>query len=497
MPRSAQDEQERHIMNPQGSNALGLNSNRRQQRRNIDLSAASLWMLLLIVLSGLFVAKFVLIMPFYFVVAAMIAIMLGFALINHLEYGIIAYFFIAAFAFGESPGVQSPNSHYKAGLMPSQMLIVFLMMIWIGRMAFTQKRPKLASSALNLPLIMFGSVSFISMVASNILRNTRTMLLHQLIITQIAEVGLLWLSLCAFFLVANGLKQEKYIQRIFVPVVLLGLYSAASRLLNVDLPINIIWGSFLTNAAIAFIFSRLLFDKLTGKQKVYFWILFLVCLVSIFKDLSWISGWLATGVTLLIISAYRSKALAGALITIGFIVLFIYPGLYRDIQKESLAGGDYDRLIIWKDAFGMFMDINPVLGIGPGNYAPYVYYHSTLWWGNNEKTYTTAHNNFVQITAETGLVGLAAFLWVIVAGIVAAHRSARSAPVDLVWLGIASVGIFAGLAIACICGDYLFPSRGNNGIATFGTTVYTWLIIGAAVAAGNLSPQAITEKSSI
>jgi hypothetical protein len=79
------------------------------------------------------------------------------------------------------------------------------------------------------------------------------------------------------------------------------------------------------------------------------------------------------------------------------------------------------------------------------------------------------------------------FLWVIVSGIRAGNRIAKNSTSAFRWLGVAATAIFSAMAVSSLFGDYLFPSRGNNGIVNFSTTVYTWLIIGAAVAAGSLS----------
>ena len=184
------------------------------------------------------------------------------------------------------------------------------------------------------------------------------------------------------------------------------------------------------------------------------------------------------------VSWYRSKALVVGILSMAWVALFAYPGIYWEIHSESEAGGDFERFTIWADAFRMFLSVNPLLGIGPGNYHPFVFYHNTIWFGGT--TYTTAHSNYVQMAAETGILGLAAFLWVIVGGLALGIRGTKRMPPDLRWLGIGGTAALAGIAAASVFGDYLFPSRGNNGLMTFGTTVYTWLIMGAVAAAASI-----------
>ena len=446
---------------------------------------ASGWPTALLVIGlGLLIAECVVVCPRYFLIAGTAALVLGFVLVRNLQLGMLAYFFVAALAFGESPGVQSPHSGYEAGLMPSEILLAFLAFLWVGRAVFAG-RFKLVKSELNLPLAALGAVALASLVANNVLIGTRELLFHQMLLTQVAEVGLLGFSICAFFLAANTFKERKWIGGIFLPVVLLGLYYAAYRIIGFDFPIPMVWGSFLLAAAIAFVYARLLFDNLGRPRKLAFGFILLVMLCAAYKSLSWVSGWVAITGAILVVSWYRSKALALTLVILTLIALFVYPGVYHSVRSESEIGGDFDRFVIWQDAFRMFAAVNPILGIGPGNYHPYVYYYNTLWFGG--RTYTTAHSNYMQMAAELGLIGFAVFLWVIVSGIRAGNRIAKNSTSAFRWLGVAATAIFSAMAVSSLFGDYLFPSRGNNGIVNFSTTVYTWLIIGAAVAAGSLS----------
>lgn len=441
---------------------------------------AGLLQMLFVIGAGLLIAVFVTRLSAYYVAAGTAALVLGLVLVRNLQFGLLVYFCFAALAFGESPEVQSPHSEYSAGLMPSQVFLAFLAVLWLGRAAFAEGF-RLVKSELNLPLAALGMVAVASLVASNLLRGTRELLFHQMLIAQVAEVGLLGCSICAFFLAANTLRERKWLNRLFVPVVLLGLYFSAHRMFGFELPVPILWGGFLLAAAIAFVYARLLFGKLGRPQAIGLGLILAIMLYAAYNNLSWVSGWVAVTGAILVVSWYRSKALAALLVALTLLAIFVYPGIYQSVHEESEAGGDFDRFIIWQDAFRMFTAVNPVLGIGPGNYHPYIYYHSTLWFGG--QTYTTAHSNYVQMASELGLIGLAVFIWVIVSGIRVGSRAARASPPDLRWLGVAATAILASIAVASLFGDYLFPSRGNSGIVTFGTTVYTWLIMGAAAAA--------------
>ncbi|MHB0913146.1 MAG: O-antigen ligase family protein [Armatimonadota bacterium] len=431
---------------------------------------------------GVLTAKFVMAGSAYFIIVLPVAMLLGFVLSKNLQFGLFAYFCIAALAFGESPGVHSPHSHYRAGLMPSEVFLAFLVLLWLGRSALSGGR--WVRSELNAPLSAFFGVSVLSFAMSNLLSNTRDQLFHQLLITQVAEVGLLLCSVCAFFLAANTLRDEKWIRLSTVPVIVIGAFVAVFRLADVELPIAIPWSGFFLAAGIAVLYSRLLFEPLSAGKRWALALFTLVLIAAAYANLAWVSGWVAVTGAILVVTWYRSKGLALLLAMVGLFLLFVYPGAFTHMRSEAETGGDYDRFTIWRDAYSMFMDVNPALGVGPGNYYPYVQMYNTLWWSG--RTYTTAHSNYAQVGAETGIVGFVVFLWVLISALRAGNSAARRAPPQLRWLGVAATAYFAGMIVAAVMGDYIFPSRGNNGIVNFGTTVYLWLIMGAAVAASNL-----------
>jgi O-antigen ligase len=95
--------------------------------------------------------------------------------------------------------------------------------------------------------------------------------------------------------------------------------------------------------------------------------------------------------------------------------------------EEVPQGGDVSvttRLMMWRDTVPMIMD-RPVLGYGPDNFAePFERYE-----GDDLRAFfpgdviDKAHNEFLQVAATTGLLGLAAYLWIFVSYFRNAYRS--------------------------------------------------------------------------
>jgi O-antigen ligase len=432
---------------------------------------------------GLLLAAFVLTLSTYFVLVAVLAIVAGVALVRNLQAGLVGYMLVAALAFGESPRIQSAHSDYGAGIMPSQLVLIFLFILWLGRRAFVERTP-VVKSHLSRPLFVLLCTAIISLVSARLINPSYGLTMHRMFITQIAEIALMSCSVIAFVISSNVFQNGKYISAIWIPVSLLGIYCSAFSIVGKLPPVMVKWPALMINAAIGLVYARLLFKKSSIWAYLGLGLLLAFLIAGASLMALWISGFSATIVTILTITVVKSWRTALAVCLAAVLILMLFPGIYLNASDKAAAGGDFDRFIIWHDAITMLAGVNPYLGVGPGNYYSYIYHFSTIWYGIN--TYTTAHNNYVQILAELGIVGFMILLWVQISAVRTAIRNVRDATDDLKWLTIASLGILIGIFAACLFGDYLFPNRANGGIVSFGTTVYTWLILGAATAAGNL-----------
>lgn len=78
-----------------------------------------------------------------------------------------------------------------------------------------------------------------------------------------------------------------------------------------------------------------------------------------------------------------------------------------DMQMQSNS----ERLLMWKSAFNMFKD-HPLLGVGYGQYK--TAYKTYVMPEAKEKDMAHAHNNIMQMLADCGIVGLSAFILMIV-----------------------------------------------------------------------------------
>ncbi|MDO8682422.1 MAG: O-antigen ligase family protein [Armatimonadota bacterium] len=428
----------------------------------------------------------------YYAVIGMICLAFGIAVAYKPEFGALAYFAIAPLAFGESPQVESSNSDYSAGVLPAEIILGFLLMIWFARMVLTG-RAKIVPSHLNKPLLTLGAVVLASLACSRFIYDPAIHQAHYLFITQVAEAGLFLLAIGAFFLTANLLKNPKWINATIYPVAAIGAYVAVFKLLDIPMIVATPKSVFVATVAAAYIFSWLLFNRPKAGATLVLVVILAGCLAVAYRSLDWISGLITITLVLLTLILFKSKKVfAGVVIALLIAAIFANP-VFKSMYDESAAQGDFDRFGIWSDAANMAWQTNPILGIGPGNYYSYSFKFGSIWYGN--LTYTTAHNNYAQVGAEMGLLGLFALLWVIVGGIRTGLDAFKNANPDLKWIAAAATAILVGFAASSMFGDYMFPNRANNGLFLFCISVFIWLTLGAAVAARNVSDEGVIDQA--
>ena len=134
-------------------------------------------------------------------------------------------------------------------------------------------------------------------------------------------------------------------------------------------------------------------------------------------------AWLAaTGVIFLLLVYYffrhwKLAALVLCLFAFAGVGLSQYePFLHRlSTITDAKYQSNTERLLMWQSAERMFLD-HPVLGVGLGQYKEN-YQKKYILPKAKEREIEHAHNNFIQMAAENGAVGLAGFL-VLISGFI-------------------------------------------------------------------------------
>lgn len=212
----------------------------------------------------------------------------------------------------------------------------------------------------------------------------------------------------------------------------------------------------------------------------------------------WMSGsraaLFACPVTLALVGIARAQAqgargsrlaiwAAGTVLALTAIVVVVYAPA-RGNQKTSSVAARV-RVEMARTTGRMVAD-SPLFGIGLGQF-----YQRSGEFSSPEllalfppARHENAHNNFLQVLGETGLIGLSAFVWVLAAALLAVWGGLKREPsAVLAWSGLA--GIIAFL-LTCLAGHPLLTRESGYAF---------WLLLGVTAGAGIATAPAFHQKS--
>jgi len=231
------------------------------------------------------------------------------------------------------------------------------------------------------------------------------------------------LSLVFYFYFFGGQRLAFYDRKFFTTCFFLfsigGIIVSAATLIRyfmLDLPRAKLFGGPNSLGTLIIMYTGVSIGFLLSKGKLYSYLVFPFLTVSVFALLATQSrgAWLGFAGMLFIFMVvnYKKKIalvfLAIFLIAVCF--LLTNPKLYdRFLSIFSLEKeGNMTRIHIWQASLNMFKD-KPVLGVGLGVF-PAVYPDYAPPAASKEETFAFAHNIFLQMAAELGLIGFILFL---------------------------------------------------------------------------------------
>lgn len=193
----------------------------------------------------------------------------------------------------------------------------------------------------------------------------------------------------------------------------------------------------------------------------------------------WASGWLPPliGLTALVWAA-RPRVAA-----VATVFLLISGAIFAsEIVDLLLINEEYSaitRVEAWKIIVGMVMERSPLLGFGPANYRFYTIEYPILGWN----VQFNSHNQYIDLLAQTGLLGTAAFLWYSISTgtVLWRLRGYQKFSGFLRALNYSLFGGLIGMLAAGMLADWFFPFVYNITLSGMGDAVPAWIFLGAAL----------------
>ena len=306
---------------------------------------------------------------------------------------------------------------------------------------------------------------------------------------QLGGLGIFILSFCAFLLAAHQIRDIRWLKAmtyLFIAlgavVAITGFFPSIRQIIRPLYHQKVLGGSLFWLWLVALSLSQALFNrKLNWRWRLLLGVVVAaVFYVTLIQGRSWSSGWAPSVVVVIVIIWVGRPRIALPLTAVGSIVMLrVFGNMYNAIIFGDNEYSTITRVEAWR-IVGEIVKVNPILGLGPANYRFYTPLFPILGW----YVQFNSHNNYVDIIAQTGLLGLACFLWLMWAIGRLGWRLLAKVPkggFEEAYV-IACLGGFAGMLVAGMLGDWVLPFVYNIGIEGMRASVLGWLFLGSLVA---------------
>jgi hypothetical protein len=365
------------------------------------------------------------------------------------------------------------------------LLVPFLIAVWLLRMFAVDRQIRLLPSRINTPALLFAVATTVSLIVGNI--RWPFFAESANIPAQLGGWALYVFPMGLLLLVGNQMRDVRWLRMLtWVFLALGGLY-ILGRILPGPLRFS---GPLFVSGSVGSMFWTWLVALAFGQFLVngdlrprWRWALGLLVAATLFvgwfQGREWLSGWLPPLIAIGVIFWLRSWRWGLAFtIAAGVFLYFFYPHLTVQVLTEEQQYSTMSRAETWPIMYDLVKK-SPVLGLGPSNYYHYTPMYPLLGW----YVKFNSHNNYWDIAAQTGLVGLAIFAW-LAAELGAMGWRVRQRVQDGFSRGYAAgaLGGLAGMLAAGWMGDWFLPFTYNIGFPGFRAAMFAWLFLGGLVA---------------
>ena len=376
------------------------------------------------------------------------------------------------------------------------VLAAFLCVTWLVRLALVRRRMALDASRLVVAALVFVAIAILSFAVGQFPwfeTNAAPMR------AQIGGLGLFVLSGGIFLVVGHevaSLRQLRSLTWLFLGTGALAL--AATLVPGTEVSVGRLRitthgsiGSLFFTWLVAVSFSQGVLNRdLAGSRRLLIVAVGTVALArSLFLTFSWASGWVPATVALGVVLFFRFPRIVLCAALLLATPALLASGLAWDAMMERESWSWMTRVEALK-VMQQVIERSPWLGLGPANYHYYTPLFSIL--GYNVRF--NSHNNYVDLLAQTGIVGLLAFAWFAVEAGRLAFR-VRGRTTDPFGRAYAA-GVLAGLAGSLVAGllaDWIVPFVYNIGIVGFRSSVLFWFFLGGLLTLRRLAARQAPE----
>lgn len=370
-----------------------------------------------------------------------------------------------------------------SGLNAVVGVIALMLMVWLIKMMMEERQVRLILSRATIPVYIFIIISIVAFVIGQL--PWYIFAQKAPIDTQIGGLSIFILSAGAFLLAAHLVKNLRELKLMTWVLIITGIIYVLGRALDWGYIDRIFHNGYIAQSMfwtwlIAMMFGQVAYNSdLRIRWRILLAVMLAISLyVALIKNYDWKSGWIPPMVAVAAILAFRFWKPV-----FFFVPLVFIPAYY--VVNQLISGESYS----WGtrvDAWAVVLDIlkaNPLLGFGFGNY----YWITPLFRIRGYAIRFNSHNQYLDILAQTGLLGLICFLWILWEAGRFAWRLREKVPSGFPRAYVyGTLGGIAGTLVACMLVDWVLPFVYNIGFNGFRASVLPWLFLGGLVSLNQL-----------
>ena len=364
------------------------------------------------------------------------------------------------------------------GLNVTVILVALFLGSWLVQLAVSPGRPLLASSRPVRAVLAFVVIACLAFAVGQL--PWFVFAPHAPLVAQFGGFSIVVLSAGTFLLAAHLIRELQWLRRMTWAFLALAALSVLFRSVLPELGLNTQdWfrpmGSVFLIWLVAIAFSQAAYnrDLPVGWRLALGGLLLVTLYVQLVLKFADKSGWVPALVCIAAVVGFRSLRAGLALVPV--------VGLVAWVVAPSVIGSDAysisTRFEAW-EIVAQIIRVSPILGLGFANY----YWYTPLFPLRGYLISFSSHNNYVDIVAQAGLIGLACFVWFLWEVGRVGWRLRESAPIGFARAYVyGALGALVGMVVAGMLGDWVLPFFYNIGLEGFRSSMLGFLFLGGLV----------------
>lgn len=368
----------------------------------------------------------------------------------------------------------SMSTGTQTALPAALLLTMGLCGFWVFSM-LARRTATIAPSLLNIPMLVFSIVCSISLVWGIAWRDPVLINDDSFIFVQVASLITILVSMGAALLIGNFVNNERQLQYIVGIFIVFGSLMMFTQLREIEqglLNDKGLWALWTVIPAFCLVICK---SKLQWYWRV---LLLVIAILTMYQTMivkaDWISGWAPSIAAIAAASFFRSKRFFIVVLIIGIIAGYQSRDFFEKVANSNVEDGALGRLSLWDQNWRVVRE-HWMFGTGPAGYA---LYYMTYYKEDARST----HNNYLDIMAQFGFIGMITWLWLAFTAVVEGVRTIyRAPPGFLKTLAIIATSGWIGAQASMFFGDWILPFAYNQGVGGYKYTVYSWIFLGTII----------------